>query len=230
MEFYDRYFEVRDKEGTTAELPKSTILITGGLGFIFRYVVRWFLMRGHEVHILDYCGDGSLDIEDKTTQGAQLHLGDVAEINNFRLPQFDYIIHAAAESNVDKSIENRRAFINSNIISTFHLLEWTIKNQKQLKQFLYVSTDEVYGSLPKGVAAHSGFAIRPSSPYAASKAAGGCLANSYRVTFGLPVKEIRMCNVIGRGQAKTKLVPKVIDCIRNNQPVPIYGDGTATRE
>lgn len=213
-------------------LPKSKILITGGLGFIFSYVAEWFAARGHDVHICDACRDGSHPelMGNFTNLGCTIWQNDVNDIHCELVGdyQFDYIIHAAAESNVDKSIDNSEIFFNTNIRSTAELLDWVRHSQRNLKQFLYISTDEVYGSSTQYPTPEN--KLNPSSPYAASKAAAGCICNCYRVTFGLPIREFRMCNIIGKRQADTKLVPRAIRRLLTDEPFPLYDNGYQTRE
>lgn len=227
-------------------LPKSRILITGGLGFIFSYVAEWLVAHGHDVLILDACRDGSHPelIQEYQRLGMAVYQNDINEIEaaynhdrtimdftgdgNTLNRQFDYIIHAAAESNVDKSIADGSMFYASNIAGTHVMLRWARRTQRKLKQFLFINTDEVYGSRADYPTPDAKF--NPSSPYAASKAAASCLANCYRVTFDLPVKEFRLCNVIGKRQATTKLIPRAISCLLNKAVFPVYDGGEATRE
>src|SRR5947207_15278431 len=111
------------------ELPKSKILITGGLGFIFSYVAEWFTARGHEVYVYDACRDGSHPelMGDFISRGMAIYKDDIHEIHrvvNYPPVQFDYIIHAAAESDVDKSIYGSNIFYRTNILGTAKVLEW----------------------------------------------------------------------------------------------------------
>lgn len=223
-------------------LPPSKILITGGLGFIFSHVAEWFAMRGHEVHVLDNHSDGSHPrlVGPFLNQGIVHHkcdVNDVIEYMEVALSEawsetdskFDYIIHAAAESNVDKSILDSAPFYHANIRGTIEMLQWWLQSeQENLKQFLFVNTDEVYGSVEFCV--DNKAPQFPSSPYAASKAAAGNICHSYRVTYDMPIKEFRICNVLGKRQANTKLVPKAIEFIKREEEFPVYGNGAAMRE
>ena len=222
------------------KLPPSKILITGGLGFIFSHVAEWFAARGHEVHVMDNCSDGSNPrligkfIDDGMII-QKCNINDIFEYlsvyNKTDDFNYDYVIHAAAESNVDKSIDDCMPFYESNIHGTITVLNWCRQLQERfncIKQILYINTDEVYGNVEH--AADITAPLMPSSPYAASKASAGCIANSYRVTYGLPIKEFRMCNIIGKRQADTKLIPKAIKYMREGMDFPVYGNGSARRE
>jgi dTDP-glucose 4,6-dehydratase len=205
------------------------ILITGGLGFIFSHVCEALVSKDHSVTIIDALLDGSnpsliSDFEKAGMKIIKKRCEDISEIDVDN--DFDLIIHAAAESNVDKSISDVDSFVSSNINGTINMLN-VAKRQKALKSFIYVSTDEVHGS-SKDV--QNGMTIRPMNPYAASKAAAGHFVWAFSNTYKIPVQEIRMCNVIGKRQANTKILPKSIELINSGESVPIYGNGFATRE
>lgn len=221
-------------------LPRCRILVTGGLGFIFGYVVEWLHMSGHEVVVLDNESDGADATLGKDFErvGIKVIRQDVATIDPDKPlyeganSHFDFIIHAAAESDVDKSIAgcNRHLFVDSNVAATFRLLEWAQQRSLNgsLKKFFFVNTDEVYGSRINP--ARTSDPIHPSSLYSAAKASAGLLCHSYNVTHSLPIMEWRMCNIIGHRQALTKILPKAINCLLSGKPFPVHGDGTATRE
>jgi dTDP-glucose 4,6-dehydratase len=196
-------------------------------------VAEYFATKDNHVIVLDNLSDGSHpELLEKWANNKNL---DVARLDTNDLPvadwqneqNFNYIIHAAAESNVDKSIDNQYAFLHSNINGTVAVLDYA-RTQPNLKKFLYVNTDEVYGSTttwrtPKD-------APNPGNPYSASKAAAGHFCWAYQNTYGLPIQEIRMCNIIGQRQATTKILPRVIHRIKYNEPMPIYDGGEQTRE
>jgi dTDP-glucose 4,6-dehydratase len=212
-------------------MQKERILITGALGFIFSHVSE-YLSTTYDVTIIDNCSDGSnpelLDTPEwKNINFLQYNINKIDSLDSEIRLDFDYIIHAAAESNVDKSIVGNDIFIDTNIIGTKEMLDFARKC-KNLKRFIYVSTDEVYGSSEEHLTPLE--AIMPANPYSASKAAGGHLTWAYNNTYELPVHEIRMCNIIGRRQANTKLIPKTIENINTEQEIPIYDGGLFTRE
>ncbi len=139
----------------------------------------------------------------------------------------DFVIHFAAESHVDRSIEDASLFVETNVLGTFRVLEASRK--VGITTVIQVSTDEVYGSLTDG-SADEGFPLAPNSPYAASKAASDLLARSYFVTHGLDVRTTRCCNNYGKYQFPEKVIPVFINKLRLGQKLPIYGDGLNVRE
>lgn len=215
-------------------MNKQRILITGGLGFIFSHVAEYFAANGNFVMVLDNLSDGSHTEllekwEDNNNIGiATLDVNDLPpKIHWANEQNFDYIIHAAAESNVDKSIDNQLAFLHSNVNGTVATLEYA-KTQPNLKKFLYVGTDEQYGSTTTWRTPQD--PLNPGNPYSASKASGSHFCWAYKNTYGLPVQEIRMCNIVGRRQATTKILPRLIQQIQQDEPMPIYDGGQQTRE
>ena len=141
------------------------------------------------------------------------------------------IFNLAAETHVDRSIDSPESFINSNIIGVFNLLEVFKKYSKLNKKtkLIHISTDEVYGDILKG-RSHENFPYKPSSPYAASKAASDHLVSSYVRTFKIPAIITNCSNNYGPKQHPEKLIPKLIYNILNNKSLPIYGDGKNSRE
>ena len=220
------------------------ILVTGGAGFIGSNFIRYFLRRntGFVVINLDkltYAGNlnNLKDIE----YSPRYHFikGDICnyELVNYILRRYkpEVIINFAAESHVDRSIDNPSAFAETNIMGTLSLLD----NIRQLwgksglrgKRFLQVSTDEVYGSLDQS----DNFSteesnLLPNSPYSASKAAADLMIRSYYRTFKLPVIVTRCCNNYGPYQHPEKFIPKCITSALKDIPIPIYGDGMNRRE
>ncbi|MBL7829733.1 MAG: dTDP-glucose 4,6-dehydratase, partial [Saprospiraceae bacterium] len=145
---------------------------------------------------------------------------------------FDGVIHLAAESHVDRSIEDPNSFINTNIIGTLNLLQ-NAKNKWQDqngKLFYHISTDEVYGSLGETGYFTEETPYDPRSPYSASKASSDHLVRAFYHTYGLPVVISNCSNNYGPNQFPEKLIPLVINNIKNNKPLPIYGDGKYTRD
>ena len=138
----------------------------------------------------------------------------------------DFVIHFAAESHVDRSIDDASAFVQTNVLGTFNVLEASRK--VQVKTVIHISTDEVYGSLLEGSADET-FLLQPNSPYAASKAASDLLARSYFVTHGLDVRTTRCCNNYGKYQFPEKVIPVFIKELNSGKKIPIYGDGRNVR-
>jgi dTDP-glucose 4,6-dehydratase len=139
----------------------------------------------------------------------------------------DFVVHFAAESHVDRSIDDASAFVETNVLGTFRILEASRK--VGIKTVIHVSTDEVYGSLSEGSADET-FPLQPNSPYAATKAASDLLARSYFVTHGLDVRTTRCCNNYGKYQYTEKVIPVFINKLKSGQKLPIYGDGKNVRE
>ena len=138
-----------------------------------------------------------------------------------------YVIHFAAESHVDRSIDDASEFVQTNVLGTFNVLE--ASRRVGIKTMIHVSTDEVYGSLAQG-SADENYPLEPNSPYAASKAASDLLARSYFVTHGLDVRTTRCCNNYGRYQFPEKVIPVFVNKLNSGEKLPIYGDGRNVRE
>ena len=155
--------------------------------------------------------------------------GDVCELSLLEksMNGHDFVIHFAAESHVDRSIDDASAFVQTNVLGTFNVLEASRKTK--IKTVIHVSTDEVYGSLIEGSADET-YPLLPNSPYAASKAASDLLARSYFVTHGLDVRTTRCCNNYGKYQFPEKVIPVFIRKILQGEELPIYGDGMNVRE
>lgn len=221
---------------------KKTLLITGGAGFIGSHVVRLFVNKYPEYQIvnldaLTYAGnlENLTDIEQAANYTfVKADITDAEHINKlFNEHKFDGVIHLAAESHVDRSITDPNAFIQTNVMGTANLLNaarelW--KGNYEGKLFYHVSTDEVYGSLGE-----TGFFLEttpydPQSPYSASKAASDHLVRAYGNTYGMPFVITNCSNNYGQNQFPEKLIPLFINNIRNNKPLPVYGDGKYTRD
>jgi len=220
----------------------KTLIITGGAGFIGSHVVRLFVNKYPDYRIvnldaLTYAGnlENLRDIEDAPNYTfVKADITDAAAMQElFAAWQPDGVIHLAAESHVDRSIQDPNAFINTNVMGTANLLNaaraaWA--GQTAGKRFYHVSTDEVYGSLGE-----TGFFLEttpydPQSPYSASKAASDHLVRAYGNTYGLPFVLTNCSNNYGPNQFPEKLIPLFINNIRNNKPLPVYGDGRYTRD
>lgn len=225
----------------------KAILITGGAGFIGSHVVRLFVNKYSNHHIvnldkLTYAGN----LENlKDIEGAANYTfvkGDItdAQFVDTLFDKYDFaaVVHLAAESHVDRSISNPLEFVVTNVLGTVNLLNaakriWNCSKDKALpknKIFYHVSTDEVYGSLDE-----TGFFVEttsydPQSPYSASKAASDHFVRAYFNTYNLPVVLSNCSNNYGSHQFPEKLIPLFINNIRNNKPLPVYGDGKYTRD
>ena len=218
------------------------ILITGGAGFIGSHVVRRFVNKYPEYQIynldaLTYAGnlENIKDIENKPNYNfIKGDIVDEAFINElFSLHNFDGVLHLAAESHVDRSIEDPLAFVKTNVIGTMNLLnasknQW--KNNFINKRFYHISTDEVYGSLGEEGLFTETTSYDPNSPYSASKASSDHFVRAYGETYGLPYVLTNCSNNYGSYHFPEKLIPLFINNIINNKPLPVYGDGNYTRD
>jgi len=209
------------------------VLITGGAGFIFSRVAEFCLEAGYEVVIVDkltYAGDlerlRSFYDKIKFYQADVCNFDEINHIFNEHKPEI--VIHAAAETHVDRSILDRKPFLESNIIGTYVMLECSRKFG--VEKFIYVSTDEVYGELQKEGHFHENSPLQPNSPYAVSKTSADMLARSYFRTYGVPVLTVRPSNNYGMFQYPEKLIPVVFLKAYNNEKIPVYGKGENIRE
>lgn len=219
-----------------------TILITGGAGFIGSHVVRLFVETYPDYQIvnldaLTYAGnlENLKDIQYKPNY--TFIKGDITDgtfINQlFKAYRFEGVIHLAAESHVDRSIEDPLTFVRTNVIGTMILLNafkelW--KDDFKGKLFYHVSTDEVYGTLgQKGLFTET-TSYDPNSPYSASKASSDHFVRAYGETYGIPYIITNCSNNYGQNQFPEKLIPLFINNIINHKPLPVYGDGNYTRD
>ena len=222
----------------------SRVLVTGGAGFIGSAVVRLLCAAGLEV----------LNVDTLTYAGNLHSLRDVAGLPHYRFLRADiadpsamaeafatfaptHVIHLAAESHVDRSITGAAAFIQTNIVGTFALLEaarhyWEglPVAARQAFRFLHVSTDEVFGSLGDAGLFHESTPYDPSSPYSASKAASDHLASAWQRTYGLPVIVSNCSNNYGPYHFPEKLIPLIVLNALEGRPLPVYGDGGNIRD
>ncbi len=220
----------------------KNILITGGAGFIGSHLVRHFVNKYPSYNIfnldcLTYAGNlhNLNDIKGKNNyQFIYANICDKNKIKSiFQNYHFDIVVHLAAESHVDRSIDNPNIFAETNIIGTINLLnsfkEIWFKNPKD-KLFYHVSTDEVYGSLGKTGLFSEESPYSPNSPYSSSKASSDHFVRSYGETYKIPYIISNCSNNYGPNQFPEKLIPLFINNILNNKELPVYGDGKFTRD
>jgi dTDP-glucose 4,6-dehydratase len=208
------------------------VIVTGGAGFIGSAFIN---------HLLDNFECDVLCVDKLTYAGRKENIKhnvsflqkDICDVTADELGEFDYIVHFAAESHVDNSISNGLPFVKTNVEGTFNLLEISRKN-KNLKKFIHISTDEVYGDMDEHFAinhsAKEEDELKPSSYYSATKAASDMLVLSANRTYGLPYLITRTCNNFGEHQFEEKFLPTIARSIKEGTPVPVYGDGEQIRE
>jgi len=211
------------------------ILITGGAGFIGSNFVRYMLDKYSDYEIvnldaLTYCGNLENLTEIEDNHNYTFIKGDISnkELINEIMVDIDYIVNFAAESHVDRSIEDPEIFIKSNILGTQVLLDAAKKYG--IKKFLQISTDEVYGSLNKTGYFTEDTCLAPNSPYSASKAGADLMVRAYNETFNLPMNITRCSNNYGPYQFPEKLIPLMISNALEDEPLPVYGDGLNVRD
>ncbi|GAA3111124.1 dTDP-glucose 4,6-dehydratase [Streptomyces rectiviolaceus] len=212
------------------------ILVTGAAGFIGSYFVRTLLDGGYPGH-----EDDRVTVVDKLTYAGTLSNlpadhprltfvhGDICDTALLEkvFPGHDAVVHFAAESHVDRSVEGAEAFVRTNVLGTQALLEAALRHDVGV--FVQVSTDEVYGSIDEGYWTEEE-PLLPNSPYAASKASADLIARSYWRTHGLDVRITRCANNYGPGQHPEKLIPLFVTRLLDGERVPLYGDGANVRE
>ena len=215
-------------------------LVTGGSGFIGSNLVKFLLKKNYFVINIDKLSYSANPynlkniIKNKKYRFFKADIKDQVLIYNI-LSRFkpDGIFNLAAETHVDRSIDDPKKFINSNILGVFNLIEvlrkFSRKYKKKIK-LIHISTDEVYGDIKKQKRSDEKSSYNPSSPYSASKASADHLVKSFVRTYKLPAIISNCCNNYGPNQFPEKLIPKLIYNILNNRPLPIYGGGKNSRE
>jgi dTDP-glucose 4,6-dehydratase len=214
----------------------STMLVTGGCGFIGSNFIRHILTATSDVEVINF--------DSLTYAGCLANLFDVADNPRYRFVKGDicdreavraafaggvrHVIHFAAESHVDRSIHDAGPFVRTNVLGTQVLLD--AAREYQVERYVQVSTDEVYGSLGATGYFTEETPLAPNSPYAASKASADLLVRSYVHTFGLPASITRCSNNYGPFQFPEKLIPLFISNLLRDKSVPVYGDGQQVRD
>ena len=217
------------------------VIVTGGAGFIGSALVRHLVnVRGDEVLTLDkltYAGNPANLAAVAGHPNHRLEIVDVGDAQRVRPLILDFapdaLMHLAAESHVDRSIDGSAPFIHTNILGTYNLLEIAREycaSRSGEFRFLHVSTDEVYGALGPEGAFTEVSPYRPNSPYSASKAASDHLVRAWRATYGLPTIITNCSNNYGPFQFPEKLIPVIILCALEGRPAPFYGDGLQVRD
>lgn len=222
----------------SSEKGEMHILVTGGAGFIGSHYVRTLLSGGYPssrepaVTVLDKLTyAGNLENLAPVSAHARLRVieGDILDVRlvDELVRDVDVVVHFAAESHVDRSILGAADFVMTNVVGTQTLLDAALRND--LRKFVHVSTDEVYGSIAEGSWAETD-PLQPNSPYSASKAASDLIALAYSRTHGLDVSVTRCTNNYGPYQFPEKIIPLFVTNLLEGQPVPLYGDGLNMRD
>jgi dTDP-glucose 4,6-dehydratase len=212
------------------------VLVTGGAGFIGSNFIRHLLATSPGVEILNfdkltYAGNPENLSDVEGNPRYQFVRGDIADrvaVEQLLAQKFDAIVHFAAETHVDRSIEDASPFLQSNVFGTHCLLE-AVRRHPQMR-LIHISTDEVYGSAPAGISFTEESPLDPRSPYAASKASAEHLVAAYANTYGLSTVILRCTNNFGPFQFPEKLIPLVIANAGEDKRIPVYGDGLQERD
>lgn len=203
-------------------------LVTGGLGFIGSAIVRNLVSQGEDVHVLDA---NTYAANKKRLEGVKYTYfkGNIrSSLDQLGLSKkYDYILHLAAETHVDRSIDDAMPFVLTNVVGTANVLEFARK-QSNLKAFLYFSTDEVFGPAPIGYDYKETDRYNSGNPYAAAKAGGEELCKAYMNTYGIPVIITHTMNAFGPLQDEEKFIPLTIKKVLAGEKVIIHSDKTKT--
>jgi dTDP-glucose 4,6-dehydratase len=217
-----------------AEVTDLKLLVTGGCGFIGSNFILYMLKKYPHYRILNldkltYAGNPANLKDIENNPNYSFVKGDICDpvVVNEVMKKVDHVVHFAAESHVDRSIEDGSVFVRTNVLGTNTLLQSALSNN--IKKFIHVSTDEVYGSIKKGSFTEKDN-LNPSSPYSSSKAGSDLLARSYYTTYGLPVCITRCTNNFGPYQYPEKLIPFFISRLMEGKKVPVYGTGLNIRD
>ncbi|MBU2263316.1 GDP-mannose 4,6-dehydratase [Patescibacteria group bacterium] len=212
-------------------MQPSTILITGGLGFIFSHVTEYFVAKGWRVIVIDNLSEGSHpEILNNTFTHYNYDVANYGVIELIQKENPDFVVHAAANSDVDHSIKNPQEIFQKNILGTLFVFE-ACRVIPNLKKFIYVSTDEVYGECEHRKREDE--IIFPKNPYSCSKAAGSLLRMAYDNTYSNlkdKTAETRFCNVFGPRQDIRKIMPLIKKSIEEGHSIPLHCEGVGYRE
>lgn len=214
------------------------VLVTGGCGFIGHHFVKFALNHPSKQYEFIENIDNLSYSAINDSLGDEFFQLDICEqktiLNHLKTRRIDTVVHFAAHTHVDRSIQDARPFLQNNVYGTHDLLDVCkqhIDETGHKLRFVYISTDEVYGSLnPMDKPSLETDAIKPTNPYSASKAAAEHFVQAWTKTYSLPAIITRSCNNYGSGQHCEKLIPKIINNALNWKPIPIYGNGLASRE
>ena len=213
----------------------STILVTGGLGFIGSNFVKLLLQKRDTSYSI-------VNLDAMSFGANPKNLADIGDLSNYRfvkgwttddsvvqplMSDVDVVVNFAAETHVDRSVANPKAFFQSNTVGTMTLLEHARKHDAR---FIQISTDEVYGSAPSDYSFTEKDKLTPSSPYSTSKAAADLFVATYHQTYGLHTTILRCTNNFGPNQFPEKFIPKAIASIMTGRKIPIYGNGLQVRD
>jgi dTDP-glucose 4,6-dehydratase len=220
-------------------LKKKKVLVTGGAGFIGGNFVQYMVDKYphydiYNLDLLTYAGDLIKHCAIESKDNYHFIKADIADrmvmIPLFETERFDYVVHFAAESHVDRSITDPEIFVRTNVLGTQVLLD--AAKQIGVTKFVHVSTDEVYGELDFDPSTFftEETPLQPNSPYSASKASSDLLVRAYHETYGLPTNITRCSNNYGPYHFPEKLIPLTISRLLNDQKVPVYGDGKNIRD
>ena len=212
----------------------TTLLVTGGAGFIGSSFIKYILNKYSDWNIINldaltYAGNLFNLKEVENSSCYQFVKGNICDelLVKELINKSDYVVNFAAETHVDRSIESSKVFVETNINGVQNLLE-SVRNSN-VKRFLQISTDEVYGSIEEGYFYETS-SLAPNSPYAASKASADMLVNAYHRTYGIPTLITRCSNNYGENQYPEKLIPFFIKQLLAGKKVPVYGDGLNVRD
>ncbi len=216
----------------------QTILVTGGAGFIGSNLIRFILENRPNDRVINLDGltyAGNLEslaefVDEPRHEFVHCDINDAAKLDEI-MPKADVVLHLAAESHVDRSIHDPSLFLNTNIIGTQCMLD--AAKRHDIKRFVYVSTDEVYGELPlddKSQLFTESTPLAPNSPYAVSKTGGDMLARAYHHTYGMNIGITRCSNNFGAYQFPEKVIPLFVNNLLEGKKVPLYGDGRNIRD
>ena len=213
-------------------MHQKKLLITGGLGFIFSHVTQYFVQKGWEVVVIDNESIGSHpEIVDGSFTYHQMSICEPEIIDLVRAESPNYVIHAAAISDVDYSIKEPYRTLEENVIGTLKIFE-ACRELSSLKKLLYISTDEVYGECAHRK--NEAEIIFPRNPYAASKATGSLLRTAFDNTYYSDLKgktaETRFCNVFGPRQDTRKIMPLIKHALKTGEAIPVHNEGKGYRE